>query len=51
MFGDNEHASAGGDVMLNVTVLLKPLIAVKVTVEFPSDSALTVRLVGLAAIV
>ncbi len=37
--------------MLIVTVLLKPLTAVKVTVEFPSDPALTVRLVGLAMIV
>ena len=50
MFRDNEHVSAGGEVMLNVTVLLKPLSAVKVTVEFPSDPALTVRLVGLAEI-
>jgi hypothetical protein len=47
---DNEQASPDGAEMLIVTVLLKPLTAVKVTVEFPSVPALTVRPVGLAEI-
>ena len=51
MFRDNEHASPVAAEVLIVTVLLKPFRAVKVTVEFPSDPALTVRLVGLAEIV
>jgi hypothetical protein len=34
-----------------ITVLLKPLRAVRVTVEFPIDPALTVTLIGAAAIV
>ncbi len=48
---DNEHVNPEDAKMLIVTVLLKPLSAVKVTVEFPSVPALTVRPVGLAAIV
>jgi hypothetical protein len=49
--GDNEHTSPAGALTLKITVLLKPLSAVRVTVEFPSDPALTVTLVGAAAIV
>jgi hypothetical protein len=37
--------------MFKVTVLLNPLIAVKVIVEFPSDPALAVTLVWVAVIV
>jgi hypothetical protein len=48
---DNKHVIAVGAEKLKVTVLLKPLRAVKVTVEFPCDPALRVRLVGLAMIV
>jgi len=48
LFGDSEHVSPAGAKILIVTVLLKPLTAVKVMVEFPNDPALTVRLVGLA---
>ena len=51
MFRDNVHVRPDGAAILIVTVLLKPLSAVKVTVEFPSDPALTVRFVGLAEIV
>jgi len=51
LFGDSEHVKPDGAEMLIVTVLLKPLTAVKVTVEFPSNPALTIRLVGLAMIV
>jgi len=51
LIGDNEHANADGAEMVNVAVLLKPLSAVKVTVEFPKDPALTVRVVGAAEIV
>jgi hypothetical protein len=50
LFG-SEHAIPDGVEMLIVTVRLKPLSAVKVTVEFPSDPALSVKLVGLAEIV
>jgi hypothetical protein len=48
---DSEHVSPAGALTFKITVLLKPLSAVRVTVEFPSDPALTVTLVGLAAIV
>jgi hypothetical protein len=48
---ENEHVSPKGGLTVKVTVRLKPLTATKVTVEFPSDPALTVRLVGLAEIV
>ena len=48
---DSEHVSPDCAEMLNVTVLLKPLSAVRVTFEFPSDPALTVRFVGLDEIV
>ena len=51
MFRDNEHVRPDGADILIVTVLLKPLSGVKVTVEFPIDPALTVRLIGLAEIV
>jgi hypothetical protein len=48
---DSEHASPTGALTFKITVLLKPLSAVRVTVEFPSDPALIVTLVGAAAIV
>jgi hypothetical protein len=48
---DNEHTNPGGGLTLKITVLLKPLIAVRVMVEFPSDPALAVTLVWLGAIV
>jgi hypothetical protein len=51
LVGDNEHTSPAGPLTFKITVLLKPLSAVRVTVEFPSDPALTVRLVGEAEIV
>jgi hypothetical protein len=51
LFRDNEHVNPDGAEMVIASVLLKPLSAVKVTVEFPRDPALTVTLVGLAAIV
>jgi hypothetical protein len=51
LFGDNEHVNPAGAEKVIASVLLKPLSAVKVTVEFPRDPALTVTLVGLAAIV
>lgn len=51
LMGDSEHVNPSGAEMLIVTVLLKPLRAVKVIVEFPRDPALTVRLVGVAVIV
>jgi hypothetical protein len=51
LLGDNKHVIAVGADKLKVTVLLKPFSAVKVTVEFPCDPALRVRLVRLAVIV
>jgi hypothetical protein len=51
LFWDNEHVSPDCAEILIVTVLLKPFSAVRVTVEFPCDPALRVRLVGLAMIV
>ena len=51
MLGDKRHVIADCAEKLKVTVLLKPFSAVKVTVEFPSDPALRVRLVELAMIV
>jgi len=49
--GDNEHTSPAGALTFKITVLLKPLSAVRVTVEFPDEPALAVTLVGAAAIV
>jgi len=51
LFSDNEHVNPDGAEMVIASVLLNPLSALKVTVEFPRDPALTVTLVGLAAIV
>ena len=51
LVADSEHASPAGALTFKITVLLKPLSAVRVTVEFPSVPALTVLLVGLAEIV
>jgi hypothetical protein len=51
LVADSEHASPAGALKFKITVLLKPLSAVRVTVEFPSDPALTVTLVGAAATV
>ena len=51
LVADSEQVSPGGALTFKITVLLKPLSGVKVTVEFPSDPALTVRLVRLAEIV
>jgi hypothetical protein len=51
LVGDNEHTSPAGALKFKITVLLKPLRAVRVTVEFPIDPALTVTLIGAAAIV
>jgi hypothetical protein len=50
LVGDNEHTSPAGALTFKITVLLKPLSAVRVTVEFPKEPALTVTLVGAAAI-
>ena len=51
LVADSEHASPAGALTFKITVLLKPLSAVRVTVEFPGVPALTVLLVGLAEIV
>jgi hypothetical protein len=51
LVADSEHASPAGALTFKITVLLKPLSAVRVTVEFPIDPALTVKLVGMVAIV
>jgi hypothetical protein len=51
LVAESEHASPAGPLMFKIAVLLKPLSAVRVMVEFPSDPALTVTLVGVAAIV
>jgi hypothetical protein len=50
LLGESEQVRPDGAEIVIVTVLLKPLTAVKVTVEFPSVPALTVRPVGLAEI-
>jgi hypothetical protein len=51
LFRDSEHVMPAGAEIVIVTVLLKPLIGVKVIVEFPKDPALVVRAIGLAATV
>ena len=51
LVGDNEHTSPAGALTFKITVLLKPLSAVRVTVKLPSDPTLAVTLVGAAAIV
>jgi hypothetical protein len=51
LVGDNEHTSPAGALTFKIAVLLKPLSAVRVIVEFPRDPALTVRLTGVAEIV
>jgi len=51
LVADSEHTSPAGALKFKITVLLKPLSAVRVRVEFPNDPALIVTLVGVAAIV
>ena len=51
LVADSEHVSPGGALTFKITVLLKPLSAVRVTVEFPSDPAFTVIVVGAVVIV
>jgi hypothetical protein len=51
LVADSEHASPAGALTFKITVLLKPLSAVRAIVEFPRDPALTVRLMGVAEIV
>jgi hypothetical protein len=51
LVADSEHISPAGALTFKIAVLLKPLSAVRVTVEFPNDPALTVRLSGDAEIV
>jgi hypothetical protein len=51
LFGDVEQVIPDGAEILIVRVLLNPLSAPRVMVEFPSDPALTVRFAGLAKIV
>ena len=49
LFEDSEHTSPDCELMLSVTVRLKPFNWPRLIVEFVSDPALTMKLVGFAA--
>lgn len=51
LFEESEHTRPDCALMLSVIVRLKPFSWLRVIVEFVSDPALTVKIVGLAAIV
>ena len=51
LFEESEHTSPDCGLMVKVTVRLNPLSWPRLIVEFVSDPALTMKLVGLAPMV